>query len=108
MRLADIDTVVRLVDKHTLDDDRLDDDITCILEELPFTYNMDIINELLDGKWVDSKKVQDALGLSFEECFERFDFSRKAEWWSIVGETKEKRQRNGQKISTFFRVRIAE
>lgn len=67
--------------------------------------DMDVINELLDGKWVDSKKVQDALGLSFKECFSKFDFMRKAEWWSVVGETEEERQRNGQKVSTFFRIR---
>lgn len=52
--------------------------------------------------------MQDALGLSFKECFEKFDFLRESEWWSVVGKTKEERQRNGQKISTFFRVRIAE
>lgn len=104
MKAADVDTVVKTVDKHTLDDNRLDDDITCILENV-FTYDMDVINELLDGKWVHSKKVQDALGLSFKECIAKFDFLRKAEWWSVVGKTTEERQKNGQKISTFFRVR---
>lgn len=67
--------------------------------------DMDTINELLDGKWVDSKMVQDALGLSFKECFTKFDFSRMGEWLGIVGETEEERQRNGQKISTYFRVK---
>ena len=96
MRAISIDSLVKVVDKHTLDDDRLDDDITCILEGL-FTYDMDVINELLDGKWVDSKRVQDALGLSFKECFSKFDFTGKGEWWSIVDETDGERRRNGQR-----------
>lgn len=34
MRLLREDDVVRAVDKHTLENDQLDDDITCILEEV--------------------------------------------------------------------------
>ena len=105
MKLVDINEVVKLVDKHTLDDGSLDNDITCILEEIPFTYNMDVINELLDGKWVDSEQVQNALGFSFEKCLSKFNSSREAAWCSVVGETEEERQRNGQKVSIFFRVK---
>ena len=67
-----------------------------------------VIDELLDGKWVESDRVQKALGLSFNECFRRFDFCRTAEWWSIVGKTEEERSRSGQKITCFFRVNIKE
>lgn len=35
MKLLKYEDVVKAVDKHTNDDDRLDDDITCILEEVP-------------------------------------------------------------------------
>lgn len=34
-RLVDIDDVIKIVDKHTDDESRLDDDISCILEEVP-------------------------------------------------------------------------
>ena len=35
MRLLSEDDVVKVVDQHTKEDGRLDDDITCILEEVP-------------------------------------------------------------------------
>lgn len=57
------------------------------------------------GEWVESEKVQKFTGMSFAECLHKFDFSRTAEWWSVVGKTKEERQRNGQKISTYFRMK---
>lgn len=40
MRLLNEKDVVKVVDKHTNDDGRLDDDIACILEEVP-TANHD-------------------------------------------------------------------
>ena len=40
MRLLSEEDVVKAVDKYTLNDGRLDDDITCILEEVP-TANHD-------------------------------------------------------------------
>lgn len=40
MKLLKYEDVVKAVDKHTNDDGRLDDDITCILEEVP-TANHD-------------------------------------------------------------------
>lgn len=51
-RLLKEEDVVRTVDKHTLDDDRLDDDITCILEEVQ-TVDIGLI------KWL-SKKIANA------------------------------------------------
>lgn len=65
----------------------------------------EIIKEILSGEWVDSDKVQSALGLSFNECFSLFDISRTAEWWSIVGKTEEERSRNGQKVVVRFRLK---
>ena len=64
-----------------------------------------IISDLLQGKWVETDKVQEALGMTFQECFKIFDFSRTAEWWSIAGVTEEERSRNGQKVTTMFRVK---
>lgn len=52
MRLLSEEDVVRTVDKHTLDDDRLDDDITCILEEVQ-TVDIGLV------KWL-SKKIASA------------------------------------------------
>lgn len=57
------------------------------------------------GEWVESEKVQKFTNMSFAECFSKFDFARTAEWWSLVGKTEEERQRNGQKISTYFRIK---
>lgn len=61
------------------------------------------IHKLDNGEWVLASEVQQALGLTFEECIKRFDFSRTAEWWSVVGETKEERSRDGQKVVCKFR-----
>lgn len=40
MRLLNEDDVIRAVDKHTTDDDKLDDDITCVLEEVPTAFDI--------------------------------------------------------------------
>ena len=61
--------------------------------------------ELLAMEWVESDKVQRALGMSFAECFAMFDFARVAEWWSVVGKTPEERARNGQKVTILFRIK---
>ena len=48
-RLIDVNAVIKAIDKHTFDTDDglcLDDDITCILEEVP------TIEEHKTGKWV--------------------------------------------------------
>lgn len=63
------------------------------------------IRKLLSGEWVDCEKVQEALRMSFSECFCLLDFSRTAEWWSIVGETEEERAIDGQKITRKFRLK---
>ena len=76
------------------------------IKEASTSDDMTTIMELLSGKWVDSNRVQKALGMDFSECFAMFDFARTAEWWSLVGKTKEERARNGQKVSTYFRVKI--
>ena len=49
--------VIKAVDKHTKDDDRLDDDISCILEELKspiFVGSKEVINNLK----VENKPMQ--------------------------------------------------
>ena len=57
MRLLSEDDVVKAVDKHTNDDGRLDDDITCILEEVP-TANIGL-EKWLSQKIADSQREWD-------------------------------------------------
>ena len=52
MRLLSEDDVVKVIDQHMKEDGRLDDDITCILEEVP-TANIGL------EKWL-SQKIDDA------------------------------------------------
>lgn len=59
----------------------------------------------LSGDWVESEKVQELTGMTFSECFSAFDFSRTAEWWSVVGKTEEERHLNGQKVTNLFRLK---
>lgn len=59
----------------------------------------------LNGGWVESEKVQELTGMTFSECFSAFDFSRTAEWWSVVGKTEEERHLNGQKVTNLFRLK---
>lgn len=83
-------------------------DITTCLEGL-FIHDTEdtkrVIKDLLAGKWVESKLVQKAFNMSFKECYSMFDFSRTADWWSVIGKTEEERKLNGQKVETFFRIR---
>ena len=57
MRLIDSDAVIKAIDKHTFDTDDglcLDDDITCILEEVP---------TIEDRKWIPcSERLPDERG----------------------------------------------
>ena len=68
-------------------------------------FKEEVFFDLWRGLWVDTDKVQEALGMDFSKCFPLFDFSRTAEWWSIVGKTEEERSYNGQKIVTKFRLK---
>lgn len=52
MKLLKYEDVVKTVDEHTNDDGQLDDDITCILEEVP-AANIEL------EKWL-SQKIDDA------------------------------------------------
>ena len=63
-----------------------------------------VLRSLFSGEWVESEALQEATGLTFEECFKTFEFSRTAAWWSVVGETEEERSRNGMKITNRFRL----
>lgn len=71
-----------------------------------FEPDTETIKALVSGAWVECEKLQRALGMSFTECFSIFDFYREAEWWSVVGTTEEERAREGQKVTTFFRVKV--
>lgn len=52
MRLLNEEDIVKVIDYHTEDDGRLDDDITCILEKVP-------IVDIGLKKWL-SDKINDA------------------------------------------------
>lgn len=52
MRILSEEDVIKVIDRHTGNDGRLDDDITCILEEVP-TANIGL------EKWL-SQKIDDA------------------------------------------------
>lgn len=42
-RLIDENILVKYIDKHTHDQNILDDDITCILEEVPTAFDVDSV-----------------------------------------------------------------
>jgi len=50
MRLVNVDAVIKAVDRHTKDESEivLDNDITCILEEVPTAYDVDAVVEQLE------------------------------------------------------------
>lgn len=104
VRLIDANLAIKAIDEHTKPDGTLDDDITCILENIPPAMDADICR-FLAGEWCDCEKVQDALGMDFKQCFAVFDFCRTAEWWSIAGKTEEEKKRQGQKIVTCFKIK---
>lgn len=64
-----------------------------------------VIKCLDNGEWVNTSDVQQALGIDFADGLKRFDFSRTAEWWSVVGKTEEERAYEGQKVTTKFRLK---
>lgn len=100
------DCLHRNVCCHLLDGEMTDD---YKAENCPYfisdTTKETVLLPLFKGEWVDTNDVEKALNMSFSECLKIFDFSRTAEWWSLIGKTDEERNRNGQKISTFFRVK---
>lgn len=50
MRLLNEKDVIKAVDKHTNEDNTLDDDISCILEEVPTAYDVEAVSkELKNG-----------------------------------------------------------
>lgn len=53
MRLVDADVLVEIIDKHTMTDGALDDDIACILEQVPTAYDVDKVLDILNdyGKY---------------------------------------------------------
>ena len=84
----------------------IDEQSTIDPETLPIVRQLKTKNEvllkLLSGERVEAESLVAATGWSFEQCYKRFELSRVAEWWSIVGKTEEERSRNGQKITCYF------
>lgn len=54
------------------------------------------LRRLIEGEWVDTEKVCEALDISFKEGMRRFDFGRMAKW--------NKPPLNGQRVITKFRL----
>lgn len=53
-RLVDTDILVKIIDKHTNDDNQLDNDITCILEEVPTAYDVEkVVEQIRDALFCD-------------------------------------------------------
>ena len=50
MRLLNEKDVIRAVDKHTNEDNTLDDDISCILEEVPTAYDVEAVSKALKNE----------------------------------------------------------
>ena len=50
MRLLNEKDVIRAVDKHTKEDNTLDDDISCILEEVPTAYDVEAVSKALKNE----------------------------------------------------------
>lgn len=42
--------------------------------------NYEVLKKLLEGHWVDTEDVQEALGISFSEGMQMFEFVRIAKW----------------------------
>jgi len=97
---GDVKGLLRSV-KSCIDEGLVDD----IVDGLSTAYETSDVRAFLSGEWVDSDKVQAFSGMGFNECFSAFDFSRSAEWWSVVGKTDGERQSDGQKIITRFRLK---
>lgn len=50
MRLLNEEDVIKAVDKHTNEDNTLDDDISCILEEVPTAYDLEAVSKALKNE----------------------------------------------------------
>ena len=50
MRLLNEKDVIKIVDKHTNEDNTLDDDISCILEEVPTAYDLEAVSKALKNE----------------------------------------------------------
>lgn len=57
MRLLSEEDVIKVINQHMKDDGRLDDDIICILEEVP-TVNINLV-EWLGGKIAEAQREWD-------------------------------------------------
>lgn len=60
------------------------------------TEKYETLRKLLQGQWVDTQAVQDALEIDFAEGMRMFDFGRTVKW--------NKAPLNGQKVVTKFRL----
>ena len=70
-RLIDADVLVKVIDKHTNDDGALDDDITCILEEVPTSYDVEaVVKGIIAVHNKTCTEEIDCKGWNCDECFE--------------------------------------
>lgn len=68
MRLLDEDEIIKTVDNHTNDDETLDDDISCILEEVPTAFDMQtVMNQI---KKCNCDDIDSSICDIYNDCFE--------------------------------------
>lgn len=99
---------MRLIDADEVIEGRVKNDPVRIAVICAPTVIEEKIVRFLLGEWVECEIVEKVLGMTFKQCFAVFEFSRTAEWWSVVGKTEEERKREGQKITTYFRIKREE
>lgn len=49
MRLIDESDVIKIIDKHTTEDGKLDDDISVILEEVKTAFNKEKVKKIIES-----------------------------------------------------------
>ena len=59
MRLVDENDVIKMVDKYTNDDGTLEEDISCIVENIPTAYDVEKVIKSLSNRAASAKDYWD-------------------------------------------------
>lgn len=96
-RLLDEDDVIRAVDEHTNDDNALDDDITCVLENVPTAQslnwipcdkclpdcNINVLLSVREGKYVAEGHLRDDHKWIQLRCYSVLEFNSVDAWCNM-------------------------
>ena len=63
---------------------------------IDITKKYETLKQLLEGRWVPTEDVQDALGITFADGIKMFEFGRISKW--------NRAPLNGQRVITKFRL----